>query len=837
MTKIIVIRVKKKKNEMVKRDVSDSEIKMNENVLKNENKKYHKIKIKKKKINLRKDDDNMIRSSSFGGECILGKDPNLVVNSSNSEFVTSRTSDCKKIQKIKIKRKRKSVDDRSYGLSGCSSFVEGKSERLERIISVSNDNFTNEGSEGSKKQKKCGNIVIDSGSTNCWWKKKSQPLKKKEITEEDKLKVQINETIFKYNEKLINIFLEKSQGNSRISTYKKIFGSNECRLLLSLVKRKIPNSKTYLSRLAKEIQLISYFDFVLVFLQVSKILELAADIPHIIRGSAGSCLLCFLMKITDIDPIKENISLSRFMHKDRQSIPDIDIDFPAHIRDKIYKRIFDHWGDTVARISNHIMYKEKSALREAIRRKGYNKFIKRDFEIDEVFPDKKDQEEIEEIKKNLIGNFRCHSLHCGGIIILKDKIPNNLLLKNFEIEKDIFGKQIWMNKNQVEDANMIKIDILSNNGLSQLLEIDKKDIYDYDFNDHRIWDYLSKNNNNIGIIYAESRGMNKIFQTMKIKSLNDLATALALIRPSASKNGRKSGFLRDYTTIDFTNKDYKYLIFDDDATFYIKKILGCDEGTADNYRRAFSKNKMVEKKKFYKELYKSGKSKKEIETIKEKLDQLRYYGFCKSHAYSYARLIYVLAYNKYYNSKKFWVSTLNHASGSTYRRWVHFREAYQSGIKLQIGNRPFYLTKNNSLGGKNIISKLVYKDNYDFIYNGYWIGNNFLEGMYYQEYWSEYKKKNKDDRLIIQDKKVKMAKFRGIIACGRNFINYQNGKQKSKLTFITIGVDNQKYIDIVYYGLNKISKVKCVEGYGYVKMENGIKWIESFKFKPVFIKI
>ena len=76
------------------------------------------------------------------------------------------------------------------------------------------------------------------------------------------------------------------------------------------------------------------FGFEEVFHQVKQILDLTKNYPHIIRGSAGSCLFCFYMGITNIDPVKEDISLSRFMHKNRQDMPDIDIDFPAN--DKFY---------------------------------------------------------------------------------------------------------------------------------------------------------------------------------------------------------------------------------------------------------------------------------------------------------------------------------------------------------------------------------------------------------------------------------------------------------------------------------------------------------------------
>ena len=111
-------------------------------------------------------------------------------------------------------------------------------------------------------------------------------------------------------------------------------------MLIKTLSREIYNDKKYIDRLVKEFELIINFNFEEVFYQVYEILQLSKGIPHIIRGSAGSCLLCYYMGITEIDPIKENITLSRFMHIKRADIPDIDIDFPSHLRDKIYKKIF-----------------------------------------------------------------------------------------------------------------------------------------------------------------------------------------------------------------------------------------------------------------------------------------------------------------------------------------------------------------------------------------------------------------------------------------------------------------------------------------------------------------
>ena len=242
-----------------------------------------------------------------------------------------------------------------------------------------------------------------------------------------------------------------------------------------------------------------------------------------------------------------------------------------------------------------------------------------------------------------------------------------------------------MDKDQVEDADMIKIDILSNRGLSQLLDISKQEIRDYPIDDKRTLN-LFKQGDNLGITHSESRAMMKVFKTMQPKSIKELAIALALIRPAASKNYQKSYFLRDYTPYKYDKSNY--IIFDDDATRYIKKLLNCDEGTADLYRRAFAKNKKKLKTEFIKKLNTLERNYHKRLNIIERLEQLEYYSFCKSHAFSYAQLIYCLAYQKAHNPINFWLSALNNCN-SSFRKWVHFREANYAGIKLNPGKRPF----------------------------------------------------------------------------------------------------------------------------------------------------
>ena len=91
--------------------------------------------------------------------------------------------------------------------------------------------------------------------------------------------------------------------------------------------RSYPNNNEYNDRINRELKLIIEKNFIDYILRICEILTLCKNIPHIIRGSSGSSLVCFLLGITDIDPIKEKIAFSRFLNEYRSSMPDIDMDF------------------------------------------------------------------------------------------------------------------------------------------------------------------------------------------------------------------------------------------------------------------------------------------------------------------------------------------------------------------------------------------------------------------------------------------------------------------------------------------------------------------------------
>lgn len=571
--------------------------------------------------------------------------------------------------------------------------------------------------------------------------------------------------------------------------------------------RQIPPLLKYQIQLEEEYRLIDKNNFTNVFVQVCTILELikqisqesGAPILHIIRGSAGSSLVCFLLGITHIDPILHDIQLARFMNTGRTDIPDIDIDVPYNRRDEIYGRIAETWLGMVARISNYCKWSTKTAMRETIkdflRSKGESPpaAIHRKFydPLKILGGDKEVLKEVTAAAQEKIGTLKNYSKHCGGIVIFEQEqaVPEELILERIKADGKPLA-QIKLNKDDTEKSGYIKIDLLSNRGLAQLVDIcPDLPLTDYPEHDYKTEKIFEKGLN-IGITFGESRGMRRLFMEMKPKSIKDIAIALALIRPAAAAEGRKQEFLDKWKfggcpTAAEGDALMKPIIYDDDAIYKIRCALGCDAAEADGWRKAFAKGNARARVEFRQKMAALGYPLDVIQYVVDDLNQLIYYSFCKSHAISYAQLVWALAYWKAHKPREFWTAALNH-SNTEYRKWVHYREARCENLQLPRAPPPYKVALRNGqpaliaiTGGEQLLLAppnpiLEYKQ------LGYWTSQEFLPtcGL-----WM-----NTQQRL---DGK-KACKFRGIIAIGRTV-----KRGKNTCTLICIGVDNQKFVDLV----------------------------------------
>jgi len=546
----------------------------------------------------------------------------------------------------------------------------------------------------------------------------------------------------------------------------------ELEILIKKFIRNLPEGIEYEKRLEEELELIAKLGFAKHFLRVVEILELTKDIPHMTRGSAGSSLLCWLLGISDVDPIKEKIPLARFMNPKRDDLPDIDLDFPHWQQETVMNRIFNHWKGQSARVSNYVTYKEKSAIREAAKRYGAKGRLPRNLDLDKVVPEF--AEDAKKLVNKLIGKKRCISKHCGGILIFDRAVPRSLI--NAE-------NQILLDKYEIEDLEHFKIDILANRGLSQLHEIDPtKNLLDYPEYDEQTAELL-RTGNVLGVTQAESPAMRRLFKAIKPNSREDCVLATALIRPVATQGRRKASFFRDWSKDTFDNT----IVFEDDAIMLISKLLDCNHYEADMWRRAFAKRN--EEKIFeFMDLIGNHENKEEIFYA---LTELSNFGLCRAHAINLGRLIWAIAYQKAHNPEKFWRATLKHCQGS-YSRWVYHHEAKLAGAV------------NSVYEGNEII---------ELMSQGHWHSKKFLP-------------------CCTEVRKPEQVEFCGLVANYRVF----KSKPKEYITFVTIGTGNGKYLDVILNKAISFHDQPILWGVGKLGYKNNAEYVTVNKHKRFKLK-
>lgn len=441
----------------------------------------------------------------------------------------------------------------------------------------------------------------------------------------------------------------------------------------TLFIRSLPKDPQYKKRLDAELALFQEKDLFGYVRQALEILKITKDIPHVTRGSCGSSLVCYMLGISHVDPIKWDIKFARFLNEFRDTLPDIDFDFPHTMRDEVFLQIQMRWPGQVARISNHVYYHKKSAVREAVRRVGIHKMIPALQMTDTIrrLP-LKQQANIQATTKSLENTFKCYSLHCGGIVFYPDGVPKALKLSG----KRGTLSQVTLNKQDIAKERRFKIDILSSRALSQLAEarrlagITTPIDFEAFVTDSKTAE-LFRRGDNIGITLAESPLMRKAFRKIQPATLEDVALCLAIIRPAA-REARVATTEADLTAM---------FVYDDDAITLIANALQCTDAEADRIRRGFAKGDKATIQSLKKALQqnKQSDSPNGIDILAQ-LKNLRQYSFCKSHAFSYAQLVWQLGYMKAHYPTAFWQATLKH-NESSYRKWVHAYEARCAGIE------------------------------------------------------------------------------------------------------------------------------------------------------------
>ena len=494
------------------------------------------------------------------------------------------------------------------------------------------------------------------------------------------------------------------------------------KICLENLKKKNINDEEYILRLNYELDVIKEMGYSDYFLLVSDYVNYAKNNNILVgpgRGSAVGSLVSYALNITQCDPIKYNLIFERFLNKERQSLPDIDVDFEDTRRDEVATYLKNKYGNNrVSKVLAVQRFGAKQALNDIGRVFNYEKrdielftkCIKKDEEklsLREIYKTNKDFNklvnedkyylQIVSLASKIEGLPRQKGLHAAGIIINNDD-----LIYKMPVDVDEEGNLISdFEKDYLEEQYFLKMDLLSLRNLTTVKECLERIKINYNkdinFDDIPIDDRhaidLIASGKTMGLFQIESLGMRKAIKELQPTCFLDIAAILALYRPGPMDNiihyARRKHDSEKYSYLseglkDILSPTYGIIVYQEQIMQIANKMANFSYGEADLLRRAISKKDSTKlasySKKFIEGAINNGYTKEEASNVYKMIYKFGDYGFNKSHAIGYAFLTSKMAYLKAYYKNEFYASILSSSNSSNFLSTIS--EMSQSGISL-----------------------------------------------------------------------------------------------------------------------------------------------------------
>ena len=488
----------------------------------------------------------------------------------------------------------------------------------------------------------------------------------------------------------------------------------------------------YHERLVFEVKTISQMGFPGYFLIVADFINWAKNNGVPVgpgRGSGAGSLVAYSLGITDLDPLRYNLLFERFLNPERVSMPDFDIDFCQHGRDRVIQYVKDKYGkDAVSQIATFGTMAARAAIRDVGRvlEQGYN-FVDG---IAKLIPNKpgqymtiemakKEEKQLAEREKNedevrqllslaqqLEGMTRNVGMHAGGVLIAPGRLTDFCPLYTQESKDQDSNSVIsQFDKDDVEAIGLVKFDFLGLTTLTILaaaerwiktLYADRKDwsISDILLDDEKAFDVLKKANT-VAVFQLESRGMQSLLREAKPDRFEDIIALVALYRPGPMdlipdfierKHGRQKVEYPDPRIESVLRETYGIMVYQEQVMQMAQMIGGYSLGGADMLRRAMGKKKpeeMAQHRKIFSDGAKAGGiSEGKANEIYDLMERFAGYGFNKSHAAAYALLAYQTAWLKAYYPAEFMAANLSLAMDDTDKVKILYDDCLVNQIRV-----------------------------------------------------------------------------------------------------------------------------------------------------------
>ncbi|MDQ2683213.1 MAG: error-prone DNA polymerase [Chloroflexota bacterium] len=447
------------------------------------------------------------------------------------------------------------------------------------------------------------------------------------------------------------------------------------------------------------------------------------------RGSSVSSIVCYLIGLSHVDPIRHNLLFGRFLNDELHSIPDIDLDFPREIREILIERVYERYGhDRAALVCAFSTYKLRSAVRDIGKTLGIPLT-----DLDKIAK-MSDRHGVERLADELghmpeyagridtppwshlidlasqLAHFPRHvTQHVGGMVISSTPLNELVPIQPAAMEGRFLCH--W-DKDSCDDARMVKIDFLALGMLSLVEEAldlivyngkEPVDLSRIPFDDPNIYDMICIGDT-IGTFQIESRAQIQMLPRTQPRRLEDLIVEVAIVRPGPIVGGAVKPYVahRQRARTSFLPIEPQYdhpilepvlaethgvILYQEQVIEVAMALAGFTAGQADSLRRSMTRKRSRDAMislwtQFRDGAVGKGISPEVARTVFRKLLGFASYGFPKAHAAAFAILAYQSCWLKYYYPTEFLCALLNNQPMGFYPSHVLVNDAKRHGVRV-----------------------------------------------------------------------------------------------------------------------------------------------------------
>ena len=478
------------------------------------------------------------------------------------------------------------------------------------------------------------------------------------------------------------------------------------------------------AQIEHELALISDLNYEPYFLTVADIVAFARS-RHILcqgRGSAANSVVCYCTGVTEVDPARMSVLFERFISKERNEPPDIDVDFEHERREEVIQYLYQKYGrDRAALTATVIRYQPKSAIRDVGKALGFEPDTldalakgHRWWDGEPVdaallagaglTPESLQVRQLIALTRQLLGFPRHLSQHVGGFVLTRGLLSRMVPIENAAMQDRTV---IEWDKDDLDAMRLLKVDVLALGMLSALGKAlafigERKNrafrMQDIPSEDVQTYDMICKADT-VGVFQIESRAQMSMLPRLKPRCFYDLVIEVAIVRPGPIQGGMVHPYLsrrQGKEPVSYPGPALREAlgrtlgvpIFQEQVMQVAVLAAGFTPGEADQLRRAMAAWKRKGGLEKYRAKLIDGMTGRGYEaafaqSIFEQIKGFSDYGFPESHAASFALLVYASCWIKRHHPAEFLAAMLNSQPLGFYTPNQLVQDARRHGVQVR----------------------------------------------------------------------------------------------------------------------------------------------------------